>query len=362
MSNTRGIIGIIGEELASKGAVSFARFMELALYCPNIGYYERRGGSPGRSGDFFTSVSVGPMFGELLAARFAGWLGKMPGERRQLVETGAHDGRLARDILRRLKMRHPDVLESLDYWILEPSGVRRQSQEETLDEFAGRVRWFGSWDEVPSSGIRGVIFSNELLDAMPVHRLGWDAKGQKWFEWGVTLENGRFAWTRLEKREEGVSIPALPENLLAVLPDGFTTEVCPAAVAWWRRAADALREGKLLAFDYGLTAEQFFSPERCNGTLRAYFQHHATADILERPGEQDITASVNFSAIRDAGELAGLTTETFTTQAQFFMKVAAELAKDSKNSEWLAAGARQFQTLTHPEHLGQTFRVLVQER
>lgn len=258
MSNTRSIISIIEEELASKGAVSFARFMELALYCPNFGYYERRGGSPGRAGDFFTSVSVGPMFGELLAGRFAGWLGQMPGGRRHIVEAGAHDGRLALDILRRLQTRHPVILESLDYWILEPSAIRRQSQEETLGEFAGRVRWFGSWEEAPTSGIHGVIFSNELLDAMPVHRLSWDARAKIWFEWGVTLENGRFAWTRLGKLEGGVSIPALPEKLLAVLPDGFATEVCPAAVAWWRSAADALRGGKLLAFDYGLTAEQFF--------------------------------------------------------------------------------------------------------
>jgi SAM-dependent MidA family methyltransferase len=360
MSNTRGITGIIEDEVALKGAVSFARFMELALYCPNFGYYEQQGESPGRAGDYFTSVSVGPLFGELLATRFAGWLGRMPGGARQIVEAGAHDGRLARDILRRLQTHHPGVFESLDYWILEPSALRRKSQEETLGQFPGRVRWFGSWNELPSSGVHGVIFSNELLDAMPVHRLGWDARAQKWFEWGVTLEKGHFAWTKLSRPEEGVPIPVLPEKLLAVLPDGFTTEACPAAVVWWRRAAEALRVGKLLAFDYGLTAEQFFAPERRDGTLRAYFRHHATADVLARPGEQDLTASVNFSVIRDAGESAGLTTEIFATQAQFLTEIAAGLAGDPKNQEWLAASARQFQTLTHPEHLGRTFRVLVQ--
>ena len=291
MNNNRGIIGIIEDELKLRGPMPFARFMELALYCPNFGYYERSEASPGRRGDYYTSVTVGPLFGELLAARFAGWLAALPGGQRQILEAGAHDGRLALDVLRRLKTHQPGVLESLEYWILEPSIRRRQSQEETLKEFAGRVRWFESWDTLPSSGIRGVIFSNELLDAMPVHRLGWDAAGGKWSEWGVALEDGRFVWTKLKTIDAGVAVPVLPDELLAVLPDGFSTEVCPAAIEWWRSAAKTLRGGKLLAFDYGLIAEQFFTPERKNGTLRAYHRHHVSHDILERAGEQDITAS-----------------------------------------------------------------------
>jgi SAM-dependent MidA family methyltransferase len=362
MNDTRGIIGIIEDELALRGAVSFARFMELALYCPNFGYYERPEESPGQRGDYFTSVSVGPLFGQLLASRFAGWLAAMSTGTHQILEAGAHDGQLARDILRRLKADQPGVLESLEYWILEPSPRRRQSQREILVEFPGRVRWFDSWEALPPSGVRGVIFSNELLDALPVHRLSWDAARGKWFEWGVALEAGRFAWTKLPKLETVVPVPVLPGELLAVLPDGFTTEVCPAAVQWWRRAAQTLRTGKLLAFDYGLTGEQFFTPERMNGTLRAYHRHHASHDVLERAGEQDITASVNFSAVRDAGESAGLVTETFATQAQFLTDIVAAQAAEPGFNEWFTPQARQFQTLTHPEHLGQSFRVLVQKR
>jgi SAM-dependent MidA family methyltransferase len=362
MSNNGSIIGIIEDELVLKGAIPFARFMELALYCPNFGYYERTAGSPGRRGDYYTSVSVGPLFGELLAGRFAEWLKTMPGGKRQIVEAGAHDGQLARDILRRLQATQPGILEELEYWILEPSARRRQAQEEMLGEFKGCVRWFDSWDTVPVSGVRGVIFSNELLDAMPVHRIGWDAQAAKWFEWGVCREHGGLAWTKLPKLEAGVTEPVLPEELLAVLPDGFTTEVCSSAVDWWRRAAGTLREGRLLAFDYGLTAEQFFAPERKKGTLRAYYQHHAAADILERAGEQDITASVNFSAIRNAGESTGLRTETFATQGQFLTDIVAGSAGDESFQEWFARRTRQFQTLTHPEHLGQSFRVLVQGR
>ena len=362
MNNPRGIIGIIEDELARQGAVSFARFMELALYCPNFGYYERTQGSPGRDGDYYTSVSVGPLFGELLAGRFAGWLAAMPGGQRQILEAGAHDGQLARDILRHLQTHRPGALESLEYWILEPSLNRRHSQEETLKEFTGRVRWFDSWDALPATGVNGIIFSNELLDAMPAHRLGWDAAGGKWFEWGVALEDGRFVWKKLPKLDDGVRAPVLPEELLAVLPDGFSTEVCPAAVQWWRHAAQVLSGGKLLAFDYGLMAEEFFAPERKHGTLRAYYQHHASRDLLERAGEQDLTASVNFSDIRDAGESAGLTTQTFATQAQFLTDIVKALADDSGFNEWFAPRTRQFQTLTHPEHLGQSFRVLVQSR
>jgi SAM-dependent MidA family methyltransferase len=362
MNNNRGIIGIIEDEVKLRGPVSFARFMELALYCPNFGYYERPEGSPGRGGDYYTSVSVGTLFGELLASRFGGWLAAMASGQRQILEAGAHDGQLARDILQRLKTRRPGVLDSLEYWILEPSIRRRQSQERTLAEFQGCVRWFESWDALPPDGVRGVIFSNELLDAMPVHRLGWDAASGKWFEWGIALEDGRFVWTKLKTMEAGVPVPVLPNELIAVLPDGFSTEVCPAAIEWWRSAAQTLREGKLLAFDYGLTAEQFFTPERKDGTLRAYHRHHVTREILERAGEQDITASVNFTAIQNVGESAGLVTETFATQAQFLTDIVATLAADAGFNEWFSPRARQFQTLTHPEHLGQSFRALVQAR
>ncbi len=371
---------IIDKEIARDGAISFARFMELALYCPNFGYYEQKEKTPGRSGDFHTSVSVGCLFGELLAARFAGWLGALPAKPRQLVEAGSHDGRLAGDILRSLRDTQPDILRSLAYWILEPSEVRRESQKETLREFSSTVRWFRSWDDVPPTGINGIIFSNELLDAMPVHRLGWDAGARKWFEWGVASFGKEFVWKRVQSPESKVQVgfqvssfkfqgetatvlvPDLPAALLDVLPDGFTTEVCPAAVNWWRRAAVTLRSGKLLTFDYGLTVEEFFTPERKDGTLRAYHQHHQANELLARPGEQDLTAHVNFTAIREAGESAGLTTESFVTQAQFLTAIVERAAGEPAFREKLAAQSLKFQTLTHPEHLGRKFRVLVQSR
>jgi SAM-dependent MidA family methyltransferase len=360
---------MIREEAARRGAIPFARFMDLALYCPNFGYYEQLAASPGRQGNFFTSVSVGPLFGELLATQFAGWLenlSTMPPATttatKQILEAGAHDGRLALDLLRWLRTNRPALLGTLEYWILEPSARRRQWQEETLREFSGRVRWFEDWNALPPSGVNGVIFSNELLDAFPVHRLGWDAAAKNWFEWAVTVQGDDFVWTKIPLNSQ-LPVPVLPAELLAVLPDNFTTEISPAATDWWRHAARALKTGKLLTLDYGLTHEQFFTPERKHGTLRAYHRHHQTSDLLANPGDQDLTAHVNFTALRETGESAGLRTEALIHQSQFLTAIVSRADSHAPAIQnWTPAQTRQFQTLTHPEHLGHSFQVLLQSR
>ncbi len=149
---------IIEQETSREGIITFARFMDLALYCPNIGYYERLEHSPGRRGDFFTSVSVGDLFGEFLGSRMAGWIQELASPTSQLVEAGAHDDRLARDVLRHWRECQKSVFASTEYWIIEPSPTRQESQAQTLAEFAGRVRWFRDWNSVPAAGITGVIF------------------------------------------------------------------------------------------------------------------------------------------------------------------------------------------------------------
>jgi SAM-dependent MidA family methyltransferase len=346
---------IIRRETAAAGVISFARFMELALYCPQHGYYERKRDTVGQRGDFYTSVSVGPLFGELLACQFARWLGEMGTASPVIAEAGAHDGRLAADILKWLKHNQPDLFARLEYLIIEPSARRQQWQEETLAGFAGKVRWQSSLD---GSRVNGVIFGNELLDAFPVRCFIWDALEEKWFERGVTVADGKFAWAKMP----GDSFRNPFPQLEPVLPDGFVVEQAPAAEAWWKAAAGSLAAGRLVAIDYGLTAEEFFRPERCNGTLRAYHQHHPAKDLLANAGEQDLTAHVNFSAIEVAGESAGLKTEAFLTQPQFLTSVLADAVKHGAFGGWDASQVRQFQTLTHPDHLGRAFRVLVQGR
>jgi SAM-dependent MidA family methyltransferase len=262
------------------------------------------------------------------------------------------------------------VFAALGYWILEPSVRRQDIQKSKLGDLAGAVRWFESWKALPDSGINGVIFSNELLDAMPVHRIGWDADRKRWFEWGVGLRDGEFVWVRMpaesEFKVQGLKFKVeevlpMPRELLELLPDGFTTEVCPAAVEWWRRAAETLKAGKLLTIDYGLSAEEFLLPERREGTLRAYYRHHASHEVLARPGEQDLTVHVNFTALQNAGESAGLETGGLVKQAQFLTRIL-ERFTDTESKNWNSSRTRQFQTLTHPEHLGRTFRVLTQSR
>lgn len=358
---------MLREEIARQGPITFARFMEQALYCPKIGYYERDAAGVGQAGDFYTSVSTGPLFGHLLAFQFAEWLEQLPARPVQLVEAGAHDGRLAADILAWLGDHRPALAAEVRYWILEPSPRRQAWQQARLEFFAGQVGWFDHPGALGEAGVNGVIFSNELLDALPVRRLGWDAAAQSWFEWGVGLSGEDFVWQQLpgaglvdELKAAGLDAP--PE-LLAVLPDGFTVEISPTAAEWWRQAALALRAGKLLTLDYGLAAGEFFAPQRGHGTVRAYRQHQASGDVLAAPGEQDLTAHVNFTHLQRVGETAGLRTDGWEPQARFLTRLAERTwRKESAFGEWTPAMKRQFQTLTHPEHLGRPFRVLVQSR
>jgi SAM-dependent MidA family methyltransferase len=361
--------------MRKSGHITFARFMELALYCPVYGYYEKEKDTAGRRGDFFTSVSVGSAFGELLAFQFARWLAeardvksRIGGSARpaiRIIESGAHDGKLAADILLWLREHRPSLLAGIRYGIIEPSPLQQARQRKTLSGFGEKIFWTEDWKGLrrATGGIRGIIFSNELLDAMPVHRLGWDAAGRSWFEWGVARENDRFAWTRIRNPAGKIPLPELSPELLETLPDGFTTETCPAAAAWWSNAAGALREGKLMTVDYGLTDEEIFTPERSEGTLRGYHRHRLVRNLLARPGEQDLTAHVNFTKIQSVGEESGLRTEAFIRQENFLVRIAEQIWREENGvNRWTPDRRRQFQTLIHPQHLGRKFRVLIQSR
>ena len=374
----RPLIELIRREIMAHGVLSFARFMELALYCPDYGYYEANKDNPGRHGDFYTSVNVGELFGQLLAFQFAEWLETEVGSRRSevgIIEAGAHDGTLAGDILNWLQQARPGLFERIQYCIVEPSVRRQEWQKEKLAKFASHVRWFADLKTLAQAtrhtSRHEVIFSNELLDAMPAHRFGWDATAKEWFEWGVACEGEEFNWAKIRKSEAGSQKPELnlssvlcppPSDLLAVLPDGYTIELSPAAENWWREAAGILKRGRLLTMDYGLTRDEWFSPSRPQGTLRAYFRQHVVGDLLANAGEQDITAHVNFPAVEAAGESAGLVTESFSTQTQFLTRILEKAVNDKSFGGWNAFRTRQFQTLTHPEHLGRAFRVLIQFR
>jgi SAM-dependent MidA family methyltransferase len=354
----------IRAEIRLNGPISTARFMELALYAPDEGYYEREHFQTGRRGDFYTSVSVGPLFGELLGLQFAAWAALPAEEGAQIVESGAHDGQLASDILTWLEKHRGEFFSKLEYWILEPSARRRTWQEKKLARWRNKIRWFDDWVGMANGAVSGVVFSNELLDAFPVHRVRWDAPRGCWFEWGVDWNGGRLVWAPIPREQSFLKEsdwPNLPAELLGHLPDQFTTEIRPEAEAWWGQASVRLGAGKILTLDYGGRAEEFWLPERAGGSLRAYYKHRLSADVLENPGEQDLTADVNFSALEAAGEAAGLLTDKYEPQSRFLTGIA-ERGFSSDFGNWSSVQTRQFQTLTHPEHLGRSFKVLVQAR
>jgi SAM-dependent MidA family methyltransferase len=354
----------IEEEIRQRGAISFASFMESALYASGLGYYEQNR-EIGRDGDFFTSVSVGPLFGQLLAFQFAQWMDKdVPECDILLIEAGPHNGALAADILDWISRYRPDLFERVEYCLLDGSPARRGWQEEKLRPWLPKVSWVPGLQALSGKEITGIIFSNEFLDALPVHLLAWNAARQLWQEGFVVMRNESFAleW-QSPSLELGPHLPEVPSALKSVLPEGFRVEICPASVAWWRCAASRLRRGKLMAIDYGLLAEERLQPERAKGTLRAFVRHHVAGDVLSQPGEQDLTAHVNFSALIDAGQAAGLRTTHFVRQSKFLTEILAQARSEPDAfAPWDERRTRQFQTLTHPEHLGHKFRVLVQTR
>ena len=350
------------EIAASGGVLRFDRFMARALYEPGLGYYERPDTNVGRRGDFFTSVAVGAVFGELLAFQFSRWcdaLRSPAAEPLRLVEAGGHDGQLAEDILSWLQEWRPDLQEKFRYTLIDPSPIRQARQRARLVNFEGQVDWWAAIQ--PFSGI---VFANELLDAFPVRRFGWDRPQRRWFEWGVASRDTEpfFVWARLPG---GLDSPvgSLPDSVLGMIPDGFIVEQSPAAEAWWRAAADCLTDGWLVTADYGTRRDLPLDPDRPEGTLRGYRNHKVTRQVLDKPGEQDLTAHVNFDHLRQAGEASGLQTAYLEFQERWLNRIfAATSAVENCFTPWTPQRVRQFQTLTHPGHLGRAFSVLVQRR
>ena len=376
------LAALIRDEIARTGPLSCARFMELALYHPELGYYERDRTVVGQRGDFYTSVSVGELFGQLLGFQFARWFEEQNFSAGpvQIIEAGAHDGQLAEDILFWLQRKRPELFARVEYAILDPSSRRQAWQRDRLSQFSPHVKWFANWGEVQhAGGVHGVIFANELLDAFPVHRLSWSAAEQRWIEWGVRCAGQQFIWARLDGlhtniahlRDPAAALHTLAPELRAsawaslapVLPDGFVFECSPFAERWWEIAAQSLRRGTLLTFDYGHTSGEPLNPAKPHGTLRAYRAHQLVPDFFAEPGEQDLTAHVNFTAVARAGERAGLRTEELVDQARFLNCIAhLTMAEGANFGEWTRERARQFHTLTHPDHLGRSFAALVQTR
>ena len=337
---------IIRSEIVAGGPMPFRRFMELALYHPEFGYYASGHARIGRGGDFFTNVSVGPLFGRLLARQIAEMWSVLgaPGDF-TIIEQGAASGDLAADVLGGLRGMFPECHEAVRYRIVEPFAKLEARQRERLGAFAGKVQWSRALEEIRVEAC--VHFSNELPDAFPVHVV--NRTGGEWRERVVIEKDGRFVFAdgpppSGELREACARIPG-------PLPEGYVTEVNLAACAWIREVAAVMQRGFVLAVDYGFPRLQYYSPDRIAGTLSAYANHRREPDPLARPGEIDLTAHVEFDGLIEAATAAGLRLEGFTDQHHFTVGLGAEHFADGAN----AAERRAYQTLMHPQFMGTAF-------
>lgn len=331
------------------GWISFARYMELALYAPGLGYYTAGAHKFGEAGDFITAPELSPLFGRTLARQVSEI---MAASQSAILELGAGSGKLAVDMLAALEQlgQLPDR-----YSILEISADLRERQQALLrvrlPHLLERVDWLDTLPETFS----GAIVANEVLDALPVHLVHWRDSALN--ERGVTVENGRFIW-----QECNLDAPELLQAAQQIsVPDGYVSEICLAARGLLNSLAQCLAQGAILFIDYGFGAREFYHPQRSSGTLMCHYRHHAHAEPFFLPGLQDITAHVNFTDIAECGIDAGLTLSGYTNQAFFLINCGiTELLQETdpeKLRDYLPLSG-QVQKLTNPAEMGELFKVM----
>ena len=393
---------VLCEALASRIAespqhrITFAQYMEMVLYHPAHGYYAAKTEKIGVQGDFFTSPLLGADFGELLAKQFVQmWeiLGKPAPF--SLVEMGAGQGILAGDILKYLKLHYSDFFAVLDYTIVEKSSALRQEQQQRLQEFS--LRWC-NLEEISTNSITGCFFSNELVDALPVHQFTLQQgrlreiyvttknltpqppslEAKREIEAKGEIANQKDAFnTNIEFIEviEELSTPELVKYfdlvniklLSSAYPDGYRSEVNLAALDWLKMVGEKLQRGYLLTIDYGYPASRYYSPTRSQGTLQCYYQHRHHDNPYINIGRQDITAHVDFTALERWGDRCGLHKVGFTQQGLFLMalgigdRIATVSNITGQSIQEILRRREALHQLINPQGLG-GFGVLVQSK
>jgi SAM-dependent MidA family methyltransferase len=350
------------ETLRRSGPVTFERYMQQCLYHPELGYYMQGRERTGVRGDYFTSSDLHPIFARLIGRQAAEmWeiLGRP--ERFNWVEMGPGRGWFARDFLRWVEDVRPDFAASLDYVAVEPGGRQREQVVQRVAEQPGsnRLRVVATLEGLEP--VTGCFFSNELADAFPVSVI--TRSGGRLKEIYVAAEGGA-----LKEKLGPISdsaIAAAVARYANSLEEGHRAEVCLMAGRWIRSLAEKLARGFVITIDYGDLAERLYTPERPRGTLLAYHRHTVSEDFYAAPGEQDLTAHVNFGMLIDAGREAGLNPTGFTTQERFLMALgeANQLADlyDQGASETEKLQARlKLKRLLNPEGMGSIFKVLIQ--
>jgi len=350
------LASLIHREIAAAGgSIPFARFMELCLYAPGLGYYSAGQRKFGAGGDFVTAPEISPLFGRCLARSCGAVLQSLGGG--DILEFGAGSGQLAIDLL--------GELESMDclperYLVLERSAELKARQQQAiarhLPQLLDRVSWL---DVLPASGFRGVMLANEVLDAMAVERFQWDGDQAALFH--VCSEGEGFAWQL--QAGTGNDATAVIESCVSGgnMKAGYISEFNTSLQPWLQTIAECLHQGLILLVDYGYPQHEFFHPQRSSGTLMCHYRQHAHADPLLWPGLQDITAHVNFTAVAEAAVAAGLDVAGYTAQAYFLLDCGLEdflLQSGATDSTAYIKAAQQAKTLILPGEMGERFKCI----
>ncbi len=360
-AHSERLAALIRAEIRVSGALPFARFMELALYAPGLGYYSAGKTKFGAAGDFVTAPELGPLFAQCLCQAFLPVLAEI--ESPIIFEVGPGSGALVADLLLELDRRGSLPKR---YWMLECSAELRARQRETLQlrcpQFMSLVEWL---DTPPSAPWQGVLLANEVIDALPATRFVLRAGGN-FLEHVALGPDDRFVL--VDRPATGMAssqIDTLLSTLPEPLPHPYRSEFQPELPAWLDAVAGQMRRGLALFSDYGYPRREFYLPERRNGTLMCHYRHRSHDNPLILPGLQDITASVDFTALAAAGTSVGFELSGYTTQAQFLLSSGLsemlERANELPQMERVRLN-NQAKRLVMPSEMGERFQFLGLQR
>jgi SAM-dependent MidA family methyltransferase len=354
-TSSNNLITILRQEMeANNGSISFDRFMALALYHPQYGYYCREPFTIGELGDFTTAPEISPLFGACVAQACQESFPFLPS--RHLLELGAGSGRLAVDVLTTLA--HNQALPD-HYFIYEISPLLRQKQQSLLQEhcafFYENITWL---TELPEQ-FEGILIANEVLDALPVAR--FRIENNQGLECQVSLKNDQLIW---KFTTPSPAIQAQVEALLQkyALPATYESEISLALPTFIEKLAGLLKTGIMLLIDYGYSEAEYYHPERNSGTLTCFYHHHKDEDPLSQPGEKDITAHVNFTQLAELAVEYGCEVSGYTTQAAFLLEhgllTLAAQAEENMNENQIFKMNQAIKTLTFPTEMGEVVKVM----
>lgn len=344
---------IIIERIKKEGPISFRDFMEMALYYPELGYYNSGLDKIGADGDFYTSANLSAAFGAMIGRQIEEMWQILEKKPFKIVEYGAGTGLLCHDILDYLKNNLP-LYENLNYCIIEKSTSLREIQRNHLRE---KVSWYSTIQDIPE--INGCILSNELVDNFSVHQVIMEDQLMEIF---VDYQNGFVEVLKPAKKE----LTNYFTSLNIQLPKGFRTEINREAVFWIKKVAQSLRKGYVITIDYGALSSELYKNHRSCGTLLCYYKHHKNDNPYQFIGEQDITTHTNFSALCHWGKQSGMENCGIVNQANFLLALGFKEYQDAaiKNNQGNLQMAMQESILNYRllVDMGMKFKVLIQQK